>query len=300
MISRVVRFYDLRLLRNDVLFPQEVQAGFWRELAEIVSGRAPEQRERMIRGRRVFGEHRVSEQPARPYFYVGRVRARAEWPDTLLDDGSGVVGRLEPSQQGAVLLEPSYVVPFGDRNRVAIMSMSRTSPSMAALEEWLTVQAGMDLRECQISLIPILNPQVMERLSRARGATSLTVAVEPMKAVPDGGGQIGRASREARQVSTETDLSLKWSLGNRKGAPSTTLGLLEGARWVDDSWAKSAKVSLDVPDDEGRFHRESYNLIKHRFTIRARFEAPDDQHHSETSVLSGITDAIEEFSRQIR
>ncbi|MGH4014273.1 MAG: hypothetical protein ACRDSL_10165 [Pseudonocardiaceae bacterium] len=71
-------------------------------------------------------------QPARPYFYVGRVRDRAEWPDTLLDDGSGTVGRLEPTQQGAVLLEPSYVVPFGNRNRVAIMNMSRPGSTRSA------------------------------------------------------------------------------------------------------------------------------------------------------------------------
>ncbi|MGH3998617.1 MAG: hypothetical protein ACRDTJ_14285, partial [Pseudonocardiaceae bacterium] len=109
-----MRFYDLRILRNDELRGQEVEPGFWRQLAETVNDREPEQREEVIRGRRIFGQHRVSVQPARPYFYIGRVRNRSEWPDTLLDDGSGVVGRLEPSQQGAVLLEPSYVVPFGD------------------------------------------------------------------------------------------------------------------------------------------------------------------------------------------
>ncbi|PZS40261.1 MAG: hypothetical protein DLM62_03825 [Pseudonocardiales bacterium] len=121
-----------------------------------------------------------------------------------------------------------------------------------------------------------------------------------MKTIPDGGGQIGRAAREARQVSTETDLTLKWSLANRKGKRDTTSGLLEAARWIGDSWAKSAEVSLDVTDDAGDSHREHYNLIKDRFTIRAQFEAPDDQHCSESSVIGGITDAIEEFSRQMR
>lgn len=88
MGSRVVRFYDLRVLRNSELRGEEVRAGFWPELAEVVDKRDPEQREKMISGRRVFGEHRSSVQPARSYFYVGRVRDRAEWPDTLLDDGS--------------------------------------------------------------------------------------------------------------------------------------------------------------------------------------------------------------------
>ncbi|MGH4013629.1 MAG: hypothetical protein ACRDSL_06780, partial [Pseudonocardiaceae bacterium] len=156
------------------------------------------------------------------------------------------------------------------------------------------------LEECQISLIPILNPSVMDRLSQAQGARILTVVVEPMSSPPSGGGQIGNAARAARQVSIETDLTLKWSLGNRKGTHSTKSDLLAAARWVDDSWAKSAQVSLEVPDDEGRFHRESYNLIKHRFTLQARFDTPDDQHPSEVSVLGGITDAIAEFNRQMR
>lgn len=59
----------------------------------------------------------------------------------------------------------SYVVPFGDHNRVAIMSMSRISPSMTVLEEWLTVQTELDLKECQVLLIPILHPCVVDRLS---------------------------------------------------------------------------------------------------------------------------------------
>lgn len=300
MPKRVVRFYDLRILQHNELHGQEVQAGFWQEVARSVNGRAPEQRECAIRGRRVFGEHRVARRPNRSYFYVGRVRDRTEWPDTLLDDGSGTVGRLEPSQQSAVLLEPSYVVPFSTRNRVAIMNMSRTSPSMSALEEWLTVQAELDLKQCQVSLIPILNPNVMERLNRAEGARILSVVVEPMRDVPSGGGQIGRAFRESRRVSMETDLTVKWSLGNRRAASSTTSDLLEGARWVDDSWAKSAEVSLEVPDDDGELHRESYNLFKQRFTLQARFDAPEDQQPSESSVLTGITDAINEFNRQMQ
>jgi hypothetical protein len=295
-----VRFYDLRVMEHDELHGQEVKAGFWQKLGTRVDGRTPEERERSIRGKRVFGEHRVATRPAQQYFYVGRVRDRAEWPDTLLDDGSGTVGQLEPNQQDAVLLEPCYLVPFGRLNQVAIMSMSQSSPSIAALEDWLTAQVELDLKDCHLSLIPILNPTVMERLRRAQGATVLAVAVEPMREVPRGGGQIGRAIRASKEVSSETDLTLKWSMGNRKAAPSTKADLLEGARWVDGSWAKSAEVSLDVPDDDGRLRREHYNLIKERFTVRARWDSPDGEHHPEMSVVAGITDAIDEFNRRVR
>jgi hypothetical protein len=296
MISRVVRFYDLRILRDDEMQGREAEPGFWRVLGEHVNGWPPEKREDTIRGRRIFGEHRVSRQPARPYFYIGRVRDRAEWPDVLV---GSTVGHLELQQQETVLLEPSYVVPFGDRNRVAVLSMSRAAPSVAVQEEWITIKAGMD-QQLQATLIPILKPDVEDRVNRAQGAVSLTVVIPPLKSIPEGGGQIGRAAREGRNVSTETTFTLKWSLGHRRGAPSTTSGLLDGARWVDGSWASSADVSLDVPDEEGVLHREQYNLIKHRFTLRAWFDVPDDQPASEESVMSGMTDAIEQFSSQMR
>lgn len=259
--------------------------------------RPAENLETVIRGRRIFGEHRVSKQPARRYFYVGRVRDRAEWPDTLQGN---IVGRLELREREAVLLEPSYVVPFGDRNRVAVMSMSRSAPSVATLEEWVTVQAEMDLKKLQASLIPILKPDVQERLQRAQGAVSLTVVVPPLTNVPGGGGQIGRAAREGRQVSAETTFSLRWSLGHKKGAPATTSELLDGARWVDGSWASSADVSLDVLDGEGVVHREQYNLIKHRMTLQASLNVPDDQPPVEASVMAGMTEAIDKFSRLMR
>ena len=45
-----------------------VEDGFWPKLADKGNDRSPESLEQTIRGRRVFGEHRVARQPGRPYF----------------------------------------------------------------------------------------------------------------------------------------------------------------------------------------------------------------------------------------
>ncbi len=295
-MRKIVRFYDLRLLPRDGDDTRPIQPGFWPALGVQIETRSPRECQVSARGRLVHGEHRTCHQPAKQYFYVGRVRDRSDWPDTL--DRSGAVGELELSLRDSVLLEPTYVVPFGAQNRVAVLTMSQSSPRVSTLEDWFSRMAGLDPAIEQLTLLPILNQHVAERLAQASGATVFQVHAEPHADIPDGGGEIGAAARAAKAVSSETDIVLKWSLARRSGSAETRSDLLRAAQWVRGDWAKSAQVSLRLPGDEADGpHVEQYDLISHHFTQQVRFDVQAGSRPSEASVIGGITDAIGSFNR---
>jgi hypothetical protein len=298
MLRKVVRFYELRCVPSDAPTTLvEYDGDFWADLGSKVAALQPGDRQVGIRNRQVYGQYRRGVQPAVRYFYVGRLRARAEWPDAL-SAVTGSVGHLEVQDRDAVLLEATYAVPFGDENQIAVLTMSASSPRVSMLESWFTSMIGEDTRIDHLSLTPILNERIQERLDQARGATVFRVKVEPGAEVPPtGGGRIGRAARAAREVSNETSIELGWSLGRRNGSHETTGELLEAARWVREDWVNSAVVSLQVPDGDG-IKRQQYDLIKEQFTSVQGFEIMDSEPASEESVLTGISAAIDDFRRE--
>lgn len=187
-MRKIVRFYDLRFLPRDGDDTRPIEPGFWPALGVQIESRSPRDCQVSARGRLVHGEHRTCHQPAKQYFYVGRVRDR---PDTL--DSAGAVGELELSLRDSVLLEPTYVVPFGTQNRVAVLTMSQSSPRVSTLEDWFSRMAGFDPAIERLTLLPILNQHVAERLAQASGATIFQVHAEPHADIPDG------AARSARR-----------------------------------------------------------------------------------------------------
>ncbi|ALL79325.1 hypothetical protein AD006_28920 (plasmid) [Pseudonocardia sp. EC080610-09] len=242
----------------------------------------------------LHGEARTCEAPLQRYFYVGKVRPKADWPDTL--DTDGAVGHLAANLQDEVPLEKTYVIPFGHQNRIAVLTMSQSAPRVSSLEDWFTKAAGLDPNTTLLNLVPILDPRISEKLEQSTGATMFEVHVEPHAEIPGGGGEVGDAARSAKNVSTETDLVLKWSLANRGGSATTTSDLLHAARWARGEWAKRAVVSLQLDDGDGP-RIEQYDLVTHYFTRSEKFDIVDSERPAEELVVHGITDAIEAFGR---
>lgn len=299
MMRKVVRFYELRAEKKvgNGTRLDPVSNDFWQKMAQHVEGLPPANRQINIRGRTTHGESRAGKQPATRYFYIAGVRERAEWPDSL-SSATGIVGDLEPQDRDAVLVEPTYVVPFGASNQIAVLTMSATSPRVTALESWFSAMLEPSGIVHNYTLVPIINSRVSERLAEANGATILRVKVQPGVDVPEtGGGSIGAAARAAKQVSTETDIELGWTLGHRSGHEDTKTTLLEGARWVRGDFVKSAEVSLEVADGHD-IRRVQYDLIKEHFTSKQKFDIKRDERPSELSVLTGMNNAIEGFRKE--
>jgi hypothetical protein len=298
-MRKIVRFYELRCIRKEhgVEKLVEVKGDFWAGLEKKVKGLEYEARKVPTRGRWLYGEHRLAVSPARKHFYIGGVRNRSEWPDSLNGE-TGLVADLKTVDRNADLIEPTFVVPFGRSNQVAVLSMSFSSPRVSALETWVTGVAGETKGIEGYSLVPVINKLVAQRLEEASGAMAFRVKMLPDVDIPEnGGGIIGQAARVAKQVSVDTTIELGWSLGNRHGNPETKAEMLGAARWVRSDWVKQAKVTLEMPDGDG-FTREKYDLIEEQFTSAQNFDIPRDAPPSELSVFTGIDEAIESFRRE--
>jgi hypothetical protein len=212
-----------------------------------------------------------------------------------MNDVTGAIVPLEVADEDAVLVDPTFVVPFGHNNRVAVFALSGSSPRVSMLETWFTAMTAENSTIHHYSLTPVLNKKVQEKLGQASGATIFRLKIGPDKQVPGtGGGRIFNAARGARAVSTETTIELGWSLEQRTGSHDTTGTLLEAARFVRDDFVDSACVSLQIPDGD-RIKRKQYDLVKENFTSRQNFDIRANEAPSEMSVLSGINDAIDEF-----
>lgn len=196
------------------------------------------------------------------------------------------------------LIDPTYVLPFGGSNQVAVLSMSFASPRISTIESWVTTVLAQDGWKGEFTLIPIINRHVAQRLEQAVGATVFRVKVEQDARIPsEGGGRVGRAAREARAVSTETDIELGWSLGNRAGNVATKAALLDAARWIRETWVKKAEVSLEIPDGDS-VRRKKYDLVREQFTATQKFVINADRRPNESSVLTGMNEAVESFNAE--
>ncbi len=299
MLKKTVRFYELRVVKATGGSDQvaTTDADFWQRMGNHVETLSPAQRQIRIRERNVYGEHRRATRPARRYFYVAGVRERAEWPDGL-SSATGIVGDLRPQDQNTVLIEPTYIVPFGANNQVAVLTMSAASPRVTALESWFTAVHKPANPSITYMLSPVINSRVAHRLAEAEGATVLRVTVKHGSEVPEaGGGHIGEAARAARSVSSETDIELGWTLSHRPGGDQTKNTLLEGARWVREDFVSKAEVNLILPEGDG-FKRKQYDLLKEQFTAMEKFDIRRDERPSEFAVLTGIDQAIDAFRKE--
>ena len=301
MMRKTVRFYELRAVKRTSNGEEIVTVGndFWQKMGERVRDMTPQARQIQIRGRTTHGESRVGKQPAVPYFYVAGVRERAEWPDGL-SSNTGVVGDLQPQDRNMVLIDPTYIVPFGTTNQVAVLTMSLNSPRVTTLESWFSAVMKPGAIVANYMLQPVINAHVAARLNEASGATVFRVKVSQDGDIPEaGGGGIGEAARHAKSVSREVDIELGWTLGHRTGHEDTKQTLLEGARWVREDFVTSATVSLEIPEND-KLKRRQYDLIRSHFTAAEKFDIKPDEKPSEVAVLTGINRAIESFNKEFR
>ncbi|MFD2473416.1 hypothetical protein [Amycolatopsis silviterrae] len=294
-----MRFYELQVVKSSGGSDRVITANpdFWQKMGDYVGNLPSADRQVPIRGRSVYGEHRLATRPAQRYFYVGGVRERAEWPDGL-SGATGIVGDLQPRDQSTVLIEPTYIVPFGVNNQVAVLTMSAASPRVTALESWFTAVHKRSDPAIAYMLTPVVNSRVAHRLGEAEGATVLRVTVKHGSDVPEaGGGHIGEAARAARSVSQETDIQLGWTLSHRTGDEQTKTALLEGARWVREDFVSKAEVNLVLADGDG-FKRRKYDLLKQQFTAMEKFDIRSNERPSEFAVLTGVHQAIDAFRKE--
>ncbi len=297
-IRKFVRFFDTVVIEPDET-RNPAQGSFWFDLIDGMHSWSHQQREFPVSGVKYFGEPQHPVSPALPHIQVGRVRDLSEQLKKY-NLTSGSVDPLTFEDPDDRVSEPTYIVPFGNDGRVAIMSPAVRATRHETLARWVTGVCELAIQGRSIELIPVVDEEVLAKIANAEGAVMLEVHVDAGMPIPDsGGGDLGDAFRAARhQATDELDLVLRWSLGRRNGTHSIRDSIREAALWVAHSgFSTKAEVNIVTENEEGSISRELHSIFDDRIAKRVEFFVPEGQVAPDEVVLASIGEAINNFLR---
>lgn len=297
-VRKTVRFYQT--IHVDSAERQSpVQGGYWTDLIAALEIWTPTERESSISGVTYFGLPKRPIRPALPHVQVGRVRDLTEQLDRY-NVYSGSLQPLDFADPNDRVAEPTYIVPFGTSNLVAIMSPGRVATRSETLARWITGVTDLVPRGETIEFRPVVDLAIVEKLLGSSGAVMLDVQIDRSAEIPaTGGGDIGDAIRSAKaQSDEELNLEMRWSLGRATGSSSVRDALQNAALWIANTgWTNKAKVTILSDDGNGGWSRDIHSLFDDRVAKAVEFTVPDGQRASEETLLYAIAEAIREFQR---
>jgi hypothetical protein len=290
-----VRFYDTVLILEDGK-ETPVPNDFWSDLITKLPKWKPIERRFPVHGVNYFG---MGKRPKKylPHVVVDRVRSLSE----QLNRTNQVTGDQAPLVLGDPnerVSEPTYIVPFGLRGRVAVMSPAVRPTRIETIGQWVTGVCSLALQGRSIELRPIVDPDTINRLVAADGALALDVSINADTHIPDGGGVVADAMRQAQAGALDgATVKIYWSLGNGMGDPTVRDALKNGAMWIArHGFTRRAKVKMLESDEDGKLLRdEMRDIFNDEIVQTIRFVVPGDQRIPEETLLAEIGKAVTEF-----
>lgn len=296
--TRMVRFYAPALVdinENHADLDDE----FWNRLFAACRSRSAGDREFYFATTRYYGEVLVEKN--RHFLYFGRIRGRHDFPAGFTP-GKGPSGVPFENDLSKLLMERTYCVPFGARNRVAIMAPVGTPVGASAIGDFCTrmLKQRIDAVSLggRIIFKPLVDTTLDQKLDDAVGVSRLDVKVdsdtdsETLGALGHVGGAIARAQSELHDATIDLAISL-----GRNPDPNL-LAITKKLKNADK--IKSAKARLVLPDGEGGFVSEVHDLFADRVAIRTPFSVDDEQTLEHGDVIEAIDGAIVEYNQQTR
>lgn len=297
-VQKKVRFFDTTLItESDERV--DVAPDFWSSLIDSLEGWTLEGRSARVGDVTYFGRARRALKPALPHIQVERVRDLGEQLN-VSNLSSGDVEPLELDDPNDRVTEPTFIVPFGFRNRVAVMSPAVQATRPETLARWLTSVLELPRTGRSVELTPVVDPEILAKIVSAEGAVMLEVHVDAGSHVPSiGGGAVGDAFRNAQHQSLQdASLTLRWSVDRSGGNHSVRDALRQGALWVArNAFSSRAEVRIVKEGEDGRLQRELHSIFDDRVTKTVSFKTVVSERTSDEVILAAIDDAILQFLR---
>lgn len=278
-----------------------ISGDFWDELLTKIDGLSLGDREAVINDISYVGEKLDPKSPVMPHLQIHRIRNLSEQINQF-DRLDGNIGPLQLDSPSKRIAEPTYLVPFGKDNYVAVLSPAPRGTTLSAIEEWLTIASGISDLDGTISLRPIVDESVLQKLLNSSGGSRLELRVERGTTIPtNGGGDIGDAVRQVTQGTTEDmSLDLTWSFGHDKQPSSWRNKLVVAATWIaQTAWTEKAKINFTYEDELGNLHTESHDIFRDRIAFNVEIESSVDERLEESYVLNAIASAIQKFHNRM-
>ncbi|HXH36426.1 MAG TPA: hypothetical protein VNJ54_18765 [Plantibacter sp.] len=298
-IEKTVRFYDTILIdEHDNRL--SVEADFWTKLLSSFASWDLASRSGKISDVDYLGLAVSPKRPALPHMQVERIRDLTEQLNRS-NVSNGDVEPLDFDDPNDRVSEPTFIVPFGAYGRVAVMSPAVQGTRPETLARWLTSVLDLVPKGYSLELVPVVDPEILEKIQNADGAVMLEVHVDAGAQVPaSGGGAVGDAFRNAQhQALQDARLVFRWSLDRSGGNRSVRETLRTGAEWVvTNAFSSNAKVKLADEVAGGQLKRDDErNLFEDRITKNVTFHTTAGERTSDEVILNAVGEAIREFMK---
>lgn len=292
--KRTVRFYRPSLV-DDSGNSQYVAADFWSKFITYVAGCARVDRESSRNGRRLLGVGGDSVPHATKYLYIGKMRAKGDYPDDFDPQGTKANSLAFNTSIGEIA-EPCYIVPTGHKTTIAVLRTSG-GPRIEDIETYVSDVGKFIGQKKSLVLKPIVSTEQWNLLAQSQLVSKLEVRVDAHSAPTIGtAGKVGAAMREVMEL-TDSDATLNMTLSFGHGVPDTAAGRkfsAEAKDFLQSGQYGKAVATLKIPNGTGGWRTESVDFIRELVTYQATVGQTDSDPLTPDLVLPEILKAIDD------
>jgi hypothetical protein len=300
-VNRRVLFFDTVVETTDKggkITTSRVDQDFWlKTLAKLEAVKDHKKRIHRHSGRRFYGVVSRPMSPPINHLQIGRLRDLSDHLEQT-DLSSGAVAPLTLGPNLRVS-EPTFLVPFGLRGRVAIMSPGG-STRQETIANWLTGVLDLVPDGKSIRFRPVVDESALTRLIGSQGAVGVEFNLDAEEPIPsDEQVPILEAVEQVRKKGPSVGtITIGWTLGRAGGTISDRSLIKKLAQKIAEGGiAKRGKVNLVLDDGAGGVKHEVHSLVEDQVVTKVSYEVEADVRTSSEVVLSAINDAISTFNQ---
>lgn len=290
--TRIVRFYE-PIAVDAKGNTRQLPKGFWTGLFKHLATQSPVQLRNAHYGVTYHGE--VRNHSKGKYLYVGRLRDLADNPNEY-DPSTGLQGQYALPKKANRFSEGTWLVPFGLKNYVAVMSPISGPTRSTTLASWVTAMTTGLPSGDSIELRPIVDSKTLAKIKKAQSAKKLSVRIDDATQLPNTSNGFLKALKKAQAEATP-GMSVELTLSYGRSSSSGTGGdMLRSAaeELALNHLAEFGSVILEVPDGN-RLRSEAHDLVRDNISVAAKFAVAAGAPINEAAVLDAISDAIKQF-----
>jgi len=300
-VEKRVTFFDVRVEVTDpqgVVTLKKVKGDFWaKAFTKVDAISAHRKRVVTLNQVRYYGGVQRPTSPAIAHLQIGRLRDLSEHLEQT-DLSSGVVSALTLPSPDLRVSEPTFIVPFGGKSRVAMLSPGKLTRH-ETLARWLTDVLNLAPKGKSIRFVPVVDPDALAKLAGSTGVVGVEFNIDAGHPLPTNSGSLMNAvdSLQSAGPSTGT-LTVGWSLGYDGGSAADRNLIKDFATKIATGrFAHRAKANLVIDDGNGKTHREAHDLIIDRVVQTVKYSVQADQQTSTAVILDAIAKSIVKFNQ---
>ena len=296
-IKRTVRFHEIRMLMGDrsPVNQEQWHTIFTETHSRFSKVKSPD-RTIIRNGIEYVGWASNDANTTEDYFIIGRRRSPADNPG--VEDGATLPTPLE-LEEGLLLVEPVYVISVKDTPYVVTIGSSGC-PRSGAITDWITRKGGYIDQDLEVSIVPVLRRDAMNRLQRAKAATALTVKVSAASIDSSHSSRLSQALRASKGlIEDDGTISLSISLGRHKKNRDSEFALLDDVQELAGlSAANTAQARVLVPEGD-KMVTEMIDFIKDKLTDQVTLDGDPNEPPSHATMIRAMLEAVSKHRSQL-